>query len=910
MLLLIVWGSYASLIARGYFVADDLWQVNFAYKVFAGETQLIWANFVSNYLQIPGFDFYRPLLMFTVLSDYALWKTNAAGYYLTNTLFYSVCVLAFYAIALQLTESWGALRSRLAAISAAALFAANPLHCEDVSWIAGRPDVVSGAFYLGSFLLFLLHRKDGKKLTITLSLITFWLALMAKEASVALPVVLFTLCFLWPQSSEKAVEGTDASESEKSKVAGPNVEEEPKAADSKQSAKGKKKKRKGYKGDKGNASKESGGTGEAIASAVVGTKAVPDAPSVIARFRAALGATWIFWVLDVTYLCIRTNALGTFVGGYTGALGGALDQWVFLRWFELPTYYHILLPFTKAAFADGDAFTLYAWGAYLALGACCVMRLLSNKLSWKWAVFLLIWAVSGIIPLFKLWGVGANLEGSRLVFFFTMPLSLVCPILLLQPSFGEGRLKLTEEIQDRLVPVGCLGLGAMVLLYVAATYVTNSFWIGAGEESRAIQAQCFSMARNLKDKERAVILGIPKLNGGAHVIFNGTTLEELLSPPFIEKSVFQKFHSFEPFSVGPAETVNATRLKDLLRIPTTKGPFVWNRDTRNFDLCKVEQPVSMALSPIAVSDQKLDFKDVLKWLPKSGQFAPAQALQKDHDDGERTRAKKSDPPLKVEASSPQVTNTGPILKPFGRLSAKVNASDLVLQSVGPDDGFVIEGLNADPLTADFLEFELKCAPFDMVVPLFINWHGTGAVNQDENQVMFGFCPSKDKPAHKMRIRLSHYWRWFTSGKIEAIVVRLFSSNQITVSNVRLVHESELVPRMDLLEAQPAPNGEYFVDRRDLMFKFDKRDVKDAAKTEIEITKDNYFFDNFLFGGNATEIGRRLATPNLQGVGQLDANFFPKKAYYEVRIRCIGSDDRFVGEYSDPVTIFMKEAKTK
>lgn len=854
--------------------------------------------------------------MFTVLSDYALWKTNAAGYYLTNTLFYSVNVLVFYAIVLQLTESWGTWRSRLAAISAAALFASNPLHCEDVSWIAGRPDVVSGAFYLSSFLLFLRFRKSGKKLTFALSLLTFWLALMAKEASVALPVVLATLCFLWPDVAPNAVTGTAKSEESAEKA----TEHADESVGSDESSEGdggtSKKKRKG-KRSKNRIAEKKVTSDVALKQPDVAPVAasVEASKSMKERFLLAVQLTWMFWVLDVIYLCIRTNALGTFVGGYTGALGGALDQWVFLRWLELPTYYHIVFPFTKAAFSEGDPFCLYAYGAYAALFICCAMRLCSNRLSWRWAVFLAIWAVSGIVPLFKLWGVGANLEGSRLVFFFTMPLSMVCPVLLLQPSLGPGRfLKLTEEVQDRLIPVGCLGLGAMVVLYVAATYVTNSFWIGAGEESRAIQSQCFEIAKSLKGEERALILGIPKLNGGAHVIFNGTTLEELLSPPFIDVSVFPKFHSFEPFSVGPAETVNATRLKDLLKVSTTKGPFVWNREDRKFRLCPVLQPTSMDLKPIALSAEKVPMEHISKLLPINDPsingvvpMRRIEARRRPSKDASESGTSEQNSPAQSTANF--LASEAPVLRPFGnRVAAKIEGHEVVLQGVTPSDGFIIQQLNIDPLLADFLEFDLKCEPFDMVVPLFVNWHGVSADIQDENQVMFGFSPSRDKSVHKMRVRLSHYWRWLTGGKIDAIIVRLFSSNTVAISNVRLVQENELVPKIELVGEKQSPNGEYFVKPKNLLFRFDNRGVKGGVKTEIEITKDNYFFDNFLFGSNVSEIGRRLSAPQVKGVGQLDSSMFPKKAYYEIRSRMIGADNYFVGEYSDPVTIFMQEAQ--
>lgn len=84
-LLIVVFLSYGFCLAS-YFLADDTWQVQFAYRVLNGEWHLAFENFVSSYLGVPALDFYRPLLGFTYILDYAVWGMAAAGWYFSNFL--------------------------------------------------------------------------------------------------------------------------------------------------------------------------------------------------------------------------------------------------------------------------------------------------------------------------------------------------------------------------------------------------------------------------------------------------------------------------------------------------------------------------------------------------------------------------------------------------------------------------------------------------------------------------------------------------------------------------------------------------------------------------------------------------------------------------------------------------------
>ena len=104
--------------------------------------------------------------------------------------------LFFYALCRQLLPlaapaQEGSVDVDLAALFAALLFAAHPLRVESVAWVTERRDVLSGAFYLTSLLLYVRRRRPWP------ALFFYALGLLSKAIGVALPLV-FVLLDLFP----------------------------------------------------------------------------------------------------------------------------------------------------------------------------------------------------------------------------------------------------------------------------------------------------------------------------------------------------------------------------------------------------------------------------------------------------------------------------------------------------------------------------------------------------------------------------------------------------------------------------------------------------------------------------------------------------------------------------------------
>ena len=125
---------------------------------------------------------YWPVTYTTFWLEHKLWGFEPLGYHVVNVLLHAVNVLLV----------WRLLR-RFAVPGAwivAAVFAVHPLHVESVAWIIERKDVLSGLFYLTSFLAYVRftdHKRPGRYL---LALGLFAAGLLSKTVVVTLPAAL------------------------------------------------------------------------------------------------------------------------------------------------------------------------------------------------------------------------------------------------------------------------------------------------------------------------------------------------------------------------------------------------------------------------------------------------------------------------------------------------------------------------------------------------------------------------------------------------------------------------------------------------------------------------------------------------------------------------------------------------
>jgi tetratricopeptide (TPR) repeat protein len=150
---------------------------------------------------------WHPLTWLSHMADCSLFGLEAWGHHLTSVLLHALnAVLLFAALRRMTGAPW---RSLLVA----ALFGLHPLHVESVAWVSERKDVLSTFFELLALIAYAIRSqriRDGKPGTgnlYALSLLSFSLALMAKQMPVTLPCVLLLLDF-WPLGRWSGRSGT------------------------------------------------------------------------------------------------------------------------------------------------------------------------------------------------------------------------------------------------------------------------------------------------------------------------------------------------------------------------------------------------------------------------------------------------------------------------------------------------------------------------------------------------------------------------------------------------------------------------------------------------------------------------------------------------------------------------------
>ena len=145
---------------------------------------------------------YCPLAWLSYALDYAVWKTDARGYHLTNLLLHAANAVLFYALAARLLrlafKTAERRQTELGGAVAALIFALHPLRAESVIWASERRDVLAGLFFLGATLSYIKAVSNGtaaapkgRRLAPTVGL--FALAALSKATVAPLPLALLAL---------------------------------------------------------------------------------------------------------------------------------------------------------------------------------------------------------------------------------------------------------------------------------------------------------------------------------------------------------------------------------------------------------------------------------------------------------------------------------------------------------------------------------------------------------------------------------------------------------------------------------------------------------------------------------------------------------------------------------------------
>lgn len=773
-LTIIVWMVFSRTLGS-YFLADDFGEVSYASRIFDGNYELLWANFTSNYMQIPGMAVWRPWLMVSLFTDFCLWRGNSLGYFLTNLLSYNLVVVLFYLLIYSLTNGRRDIRGKIVALLAAATFAVSPLHCESISWVVGRVDIVCAVFYLACLNLSLFserahsqNRRTAHRTAAALAVICFWLGMWTKEMAIGAPLMVSVMILLFGQKP--------------------------------------------------------------------------------LNWKHTLRHAAPLWLSIFAYFCLRYLVLGTLLGGYVQGIGDSQAANALSRWLDPDTLRRLFFPFVYSIFGNHSWQQTLLQFFYVTFFVLILTRVVTFTISLRWACFLTVWALTCLAPLYKLWGMGYELEGARFCFFLTMPLSLLAPSLAL---IGSKRRILPRRIDAGIGSIGIIASLSSILILGKAAYLSNLVWVHAGQEVRELARQARIVSSSTKGEQRLLVLGIPKRLGGAHMVLNGATFVTALRPPFTHSDFSFPFTTFDPIQFAECPYINSDRFKRL--VAEGGKVIVWDSTKRRF--------------------RNVTFSKIV-----------------------------SKPTISLAA-----TTSGYTHHLGGATPSIYSKGQIAFNNIIEGDSIAFTDLNLNPLAVDYLEAHvcvLDKEPRALNLALSLD-------DKSKSYYQSNALKDNNKEGI-LRIPLSRNWRWFDSSNRDSLYLLLPPGRKIALSNCRFVSTTDVAPIISIsngidsyegvtsIHSSQLPESQLHGNRC-LNLNVSLPPLPNLSTMSLEISKANSFYENFPENDGNAAVKTRLSFPLSSNIKIPCENFAPG-CYHQIRLRLLDKTGASVGELSCPITV--------
>jgi len=284
--------------------------------------------------------------------------------------------------------------------------------------------------------------------------------------------------------------------------------------------------------------------------------------------KARLLATRPFWLTLAGYFLIRRFALGTFIGGYDDSLQSDSTSNLLVAWPHALKM--IFVPFNSDLFGSRCLQKTLWTVAFVGAAVLAICKSISEKTLRPLGLFLPVWFILALVPVFKLLNIGGDLEGSRLAYLATGPLcAFLCFGLL--PSSKVGAFANTKALLAKVIIFGLLSLSYLALVK------NNEPWREAGLQSQAILAGLDRLYSNATSNPPTYLLELPDTVHGAYLIRNA--IDGMTKPPQISREakrcfVLNNFDLVFPFGLS----------KNVIEDKSSQArAFIWNYDKKRFE---------------------------------------------------------------------------------------------------------------------------------------------------------------------------------------------------------------------------------------------------------------------------------------------------------------------------------------
>lgn len=496
-----------------FFVGDDYVHLTWL-KQAVVDPQLVWKNFYSSWLDGVTTKFYRPLISVFMVTDYLVWKTNGLGFHLTNLAFHLIATVGLFGVVAELRKATDKDPSKQ--------HAAPP----GIDWWA-----------LAAAALFALYPLHPEAVS--------WITGRVDAIVTAFSIVSLWCYMRWRNGSHR----TFAIASGMTMVLAL-------------------------------LSKEMAVTlpaifvcFEVVRLFATGSEARGNLKTAAVNVASALAP---FWLIVGAYFLLRRVALGTFVGGYDDSLFFIADLKNFVYgWAHALRM--VLIPI-NGELLTSHSFMTRAW-QFLVLGtaALSLWTAVSTKAARLQFVFLCAWFALSLVPVYKIFAIADDLQGSRLAYMATAPL---CAVLMLMLTSGITTLPGTTAGAPARMLTRLKALLATVFIVLAGVvlFINNVPWTLAGIESNRIRAGLDELYTDKIEGDPEVLLvGLPDTTTGAYTCRNA--LQGMTQTPQFSRDVqhILQINPFEPILPFGFLKESMAANKNAMHV------FRWNTESGKFE---------------------------------------------------------------------------------------------------------------------------------------------------------------------------------------------------------------------------------------------------------------------------------------------------------------------------------------
>jgi hypothetical protein len=558
------------------------------------------------------------------------------------------------------------------------------------------------------------------------------------------------------------------------------------------------------------------------------------------RTLRAVKVTSAFWLLLLVYFGVRRLALGTFVGGYDDSLFFIANWQTFVgSW--LHGLRMFVIPLNKELLGSHHLMTR-AWEILIAAsGATAMISGLSKRINRGPFAFLLIWLGLSLLPVYKIFTIAGDLQGSRLAYLATVPL---CALL------TYGVFHFSHQTKFRKVSLAtALGLisAAGIILWI-----NNHAWAHAGAESNAIRTDLSRLYQQQTGDPQVLLLRLPDQVEGAYISRNA--LWGMLKKPQLERDIYNclMVNSFEPIlPFGYLRNSLAASGKQI-------QVYAWQSKSRRF--IRLNLP-NADLKELPQTWHGASLKEVL--LPISqghSQWQSSGALEVKGGSGASGR-----PAFALKIGSPPAWVVS-----FVAVKVKILSAGGAGSMVGAD---LLYANDLDPGFA-----------------LVKRTHAALKPNQETQSLLFA---------------LHNLPEWALGGQVRGLKLLLPENCHLLIESVSIIPSQELMPSVSFtnsgfLGSKGFVHLSSAHPQQELSVRSDN--IDGAVATELEITRANLYFESQNTSEASRVRMKTIKVNSANGTFLLKRDLFPAAGIYELRPRALNSRGEIQGVCGNHIVI--------